>query len=64
MEAKKTVVEKYNRELEEINQQIELVKTGKSSGIGLINQIKALVIDAYYNGQHDGILKLYEILKK
>ena len=63
METKKTVIKKYSKELEEINQQIELVKEGKSSGIGLINQIKVMVIDAYYNGQHDGILKLYEILK-
>ena len=55
MKTKQTVVEKYNRELEEINQQIELIKAGESSGIGLINKIKGLTICAYYEGKCDGI---------
>lgn len=55
MKTKNTVVEKYNSELEEINQQIELIKTGESSGIGLINKIKSLTICAYYEGKCDGI---------
>ena len=63
MGAKKTVVEKYSRELEEINQQIELIETGEASGIGLINKIRLLAICAYYNGKCEGIQQMHEILK-
>ena len=55
MKTKQTVVEKYNRELEEIESQLELIKAGESSGIGLINKIKSLTICAYYEGKCDGI---------
>ena len=63
METKKTVVEKYNRELEEIEEQLKLVKAGESSGIGLINQIKSLTICAYYDGKCEGVQQMHEILK-
>ena len=62
METKQTVVEKYSKELEEINQQIELVKTGESSGIDLIHKIKSLTICAYYDGKCEGMQQMYEIL--
>ena len=63
METKKTVVEKYSKELEEINQQIELVKAGKSSDIELIRQIKSLTICAYYDGKCEGVQQMHDILK-
>ena len=63
METKQTVVEKYSEELEEINQQIELVKAGKSSYIELISQIKSLTICAYYDGKCEGMQQMHEILK-
>ena len=63
METKKTVVEKYSRELEEIESQLELVKAGESSDIELINQIRALAISAYYDGKREGMQQMYEILK-
>ena len=63
MEAKKTVVEKYSRELEEIESQLELMKAGESSGIGLINKIKSLTICAYYDGKCEGIQQMHETLK-
>ena len=63
MKTKKSVVEKYNKELEEITQQIELIKAGESSGIDLINKIKSLTICAYYDGKCEGIQQMHEILK-
>ena len=63
METKQTVVEKYSKELEEINQQIELVKAGESSGIVLFSQIKTLTICAYYDGIREGVQQMYENLK-
>lgn len=63
METKKTVIEKYSKELEEINQQLELIKTGDPSGIGLINKIKSLTICAYYDGKCEGVQQMHEILK-
>ena len=63
METKQTVVEKYSKELEEIIQQIELIKAGESSGIGLMSQIKSLAIDAYYDGKREGMQQMYEIFE-
>ena len=63
METKKTVVEKYNRELEKIEELIELVKAGECPDFQLINKIKKLAIDAYYTGKADGIQQMHEILK-
>ena len=63
MKTKKTVVEKYSKELEEINQQIELIETGDASVIGLINKIRSLAICAYYDGKREGMQQMHEILK-
>ena len=63
METKKTVVEKYIKELEEITQQIEQLKADDFSSIVLLSQIRSLVIDAYYDGKCEGMQQMYEILK-
>ena len=63
METKKTVVEKYSKELEEINQQIELVKAGESLDIVLLSRIRSLAIDAYYDGKCEGMQQMHEMLK-
>ena len=64
METKQTVVEKYSKELEEIESQLELTKAGESSDIELINKIKSLTICAYYDGKCEGMQQMHEILKK
>ena len=64
MQTKQTVVEKYSKELEEIESQLELIKAGKSPDIELINKIKSLTICAYYDGKCEGVQQLHEILKK
>ena len=63
MEAKKTVAEKYSRELEEIEGQIELLKTGECPDFQLINKIRSLAICAYYDGKCEGIQQMHETLK-
>ena len=63
METKQTVVEKYNKELEEIEELIELVKCGEISDCHLMSRIKSLAIDAYYDGKCDGMQKMHDILK-
>ena len=63
METKKTVVERYYKELEEIAQLIEFLKEGKVYDFQLIGKIKNLAIDAYYDGKCDGMQKMYDILK-
>ena len=40
MEKKQTVVEKYDKELQEIEEQLELFKAGKMSHLFLINRIQ------------------------
>ena len=55
METKQTVVEKYSKELEEINQQIELVKAGEIFDSILMSSIKILATKIYYDGKCDGI---------
>ena len=59
----KTVVEKYNRDLEEIEEQIELYNSGEICDFQLINKIKYLAIAAYYDGKRDGINEINKILK-
>ena len=63
MEAKKTVVEKYSRELEEIKEQIELLKAGEIWDIQLITSISILVIKTYYDGKCEGMQQMHETLK-
>ena len=63
METKQTIVEKYSKELEEIEIQLELTKAGESSDIELINKIKSLTICAYYDGKCEGMQQIHEILK-
>ena len=63
METKQTVVEKYNKELEEIEELIELVKCGEIFDCHLMGRIKSLAIDAYYDGKCDGMKQMHDILK-
>ena len=56
METKKqTVEQRYRKELDEIEAQIELVKDGKIFDSLLISSIKILAIKIYYEGKCDGI---------
>ena len=59
MEAKKTVVEKYNKELEEIKEQIKLLKAGEIWDIQLITSIEILVIKTYYDGKCEGMQQMH-----
>ena len=55
METKKTVVERYGKELEEIEEQLELLKAGEVWDFEIMNRIKILTTSAYYDGKSDGI---------
>ena len=57
--SKKTVVEKYSRELEEIKEQIELLKAGEIWDIQLITRIEILVIKTYYDGKCEGMQQMH-----
>ena len=55
METKQTVSQRYSKELEEIEEQIELLKAGEIFDSILMNSIKILAIKIYYGGKCDGI---------
>ena len=55
METKKTVVERYGKELEEIEEQLELLKAGEVWDFEIMNRIKTLITSAYYKDKSDGI---------
>ena len=55
MKTKNTVVEKYDKELKEIEKQLELFKAGETSYLFLINRIKELTISAYFGGKYEAI---------
>ena len=63
METKQTVSQRYSKELEEIEVQIELLKEGEICDFGLMSMIKSLIISAYYTGKCDGMQQMHEILK-
>ena len=63
METNITVSQRYSKELEEIEEQVELLKTGECPDFQLINKIKSLIICAYYDGKCEGIQQMHEILK-
>ena len=63
MEANQTVVEKYSKELDEIEELIELVKAGECPDFQLLSTIKSLAIKAYYDGKCDGMRQMHEIFK-
>ena len=63
METKQTVVEKYNKDLKEIEEQIELLKEGEICDFELMNKIKSLIISVYYDGKCEGMQQMHEILK-
>ena len=63
METKNSVVEKYNKELQEIEEQIELFKAGEIWDFQLINRIKNLVITTYYDGKCEGMKEVEKIYK-
>ena len=63
METKKTVVERYGKELEEIEEQLELLKAGEVWDFQLINRIKNLVITTYYDGKCEGMKEVEKIYK-
>ena len=60
MEKQQTVVEKYDKELQEIEEQLELFKAGKMSHLFLINRIKNLTISVYFDGKFDGLNEMYK----
>ena len=61
MEKQQTVVEKHDKELQEIEEQLELFKAGKISHLFLINRIQHLTISAYFDGKIDGVKEMYKI---
>ena len=64
METKQqTTVEKYGQELDEIKSQLEQFKAGDICDFGVMNKIRLLIINVYYEGKCDGIKQMREILK-
>ena len=55
METKKTTVEKYSNELDEIESNLELFKCGEVCDFEVMNKIKILIINVYAAGKSDGI---------
>lgn len=60
MKKKQAVVKIYDKELQEIEEQLELFKDGKMSHLFLINRIQHLAISAYFNGKIDGVREMYK----
>ena len=58
-----TVSQRYSKEFEEIEQQLELVKAGECPDFQLLSTIKSLAIKAYYDGKCDGMRQMHEIFK-
>ena len=52
---RQTVIQRYGNELEEIEEQLELLKAGEVWDFEIMNRIKTLIISAYYEGKSDGI---------
>ena len=64
METKsQTVVQRYGKELDEIESQMELLKEGEICDFELMNKIKSLIISVYYDGKHDGIIHMQKVFK-
>ena len=63
METKQTAVQRYGKELEEIEQNVEFVKAGEICDFELMSKIKSLIISAYYDGKCEGVQQMHEILK-
>ena len=61
METKQTVSQRYNKELEEIEEQIELLKAGEIFDSILMSSIKILAIKIYYEGKCDGINERWQL---
>ena len=60
MKTKNTVVEKYDKELQEIEKQLDLFKAGEMSHPFLINRITHLTISAYFDGKIDGVKEMHK----
>ena len=60
---KQTVVQRYDKEFEGMEEQIELLKEGEICDFELMNKIKNLIISAYYDGKCEGMQQMHEILK-
>ena len=63
METKKTTVEKYSKELDEIENNLELFKAGEICDFEMMNKIKILLINVYTDGKCEGIQQMRDILK-
>ena len=63
METKKTTVEKYSQELEDIESYLELFKCGEVCDFEMMKKIKILIINVYTDGKCDGIQQMRDILK-
>ena len=57
---------KYDKELQEIEKQMQLFKDGEIWDFQLLNRIKILTTSAYYDGKGDGIneMRKFRSLKK
>ena len=55
METKKTTVEKYSKEIDEIESHLELFKAGEICDFEVMTKIKILIINVYAAGKSDGI---------
>lgn len=63
METNQTVSQRYSKELEEIEAQIELVKEGDIPVFQLVSTIKGLIINAFYEGKNEGIQQMHDIFR-
>ena len=55
METKKTTLENYSKELEEISNLLEQLKNGEVWSFEVMTKIKILTVNVYAAGKSDGI---------
>ena len=58
-----TVSQRYSKEIEEVEEQIELLKDGEICDFELVSKIKSLIITVYYDGKCEGMQQMHDILK-
>ena len=63
MKTKNTVVEKYNKELQKIKEQVFLFEAGEICHLQLMTSIENLAIKTYYDGMHEGVNGMRKIYK-
>ena len=63
MKTKKSIAENYNKELNCIIEQLELMKAGQSSEDAFLDIITNVISSAYYDGMREGLNDMNKFIK-